>query len=287
MIGPFALQDFEAFVFMNWTFHMSSEMSHPFGMRLMQWWDVSPAVILLCACSLFTSAKLAGAKAYFELALLLVAVVSLTVPMFPASAWGVYISAGVPLAAAGCLVALYRSGLATRSAHRYAIAALPCLSLLHTLPLEVPEGATLEVEEVAAFLRTSVEDGPILTPAGVLAVESGRPLVPGTQMGAFSAMNNQEATLARRYHMTTPALLADSVRQAEPAAVVRMIEPEAWRNWNFNHALPAMVPQPLEDATAFEHAIDECYWPVWRTSTMEVLLPRGSFPLQGRRLEEP
>lgn len=279
MIGPLALPDLEAFLYMNWTFHMSSEMSHPWGIRLMQWWDVSPAVIMLFACSLFASARLAWAKAYFELALLLVGVVSLTVPMIPASAWGVYISAGVPLAAAGSMVALYRSGLATRSAHRYAIAALPCLSLLHTLPLEVPEGATREVEEVAAFLRTSVEDGPILTPAGVLAVESGRPLVHGTQMGAFSAMNNQDASRARRYHMTTPSLLEGSVRRAEPAAVVRMIEPEAWRNWNFNHALPAMVPQPVEDATAFEHAIEECYSPAWRTSTMEVLVPRRALPI--------
>lgn len=106
-------------------------------------------------------------------------------------------------------------------------------------------------------------------------------------MGAFSAMAPPDASQARRYHMTTPALLAEAVRRGEPAAVVRMVEPEAWRNWNFNHALPAMVPQPVEEATAFENAIDECYIPVWRASTMEVLVPRTYGPNKGEPVEKP
>lgn len=285
MIAPFAVTDSEAFVFMNWAFHMSSQMSHPWSIRLMQWWDVSPAVILTTVSTLFVAPRLVRSQAWLELTLLLAGVVGLVAPMVPSSAWGVYISAGVPVAAAASVVALYRSGWAPGSPHRFALAALPLMSLLHTLPLEVPEGATREVEEVAAFLRRSVGPGPLLTPAGVVAVESGRPLIDGTQMGAFSAMRVEHGVRAVRYHMTTPALLEDAVRRGEPAAVVRMIEPEAWRNWNFNHVLPDMAPQPVDDATAFEDAIDDCYTPAWRTSTMEVLVPRSTGP-KGESLEE-
>jgi hypothetical protein len=105
-------------------------------------------------------------------------------------------------------------------------------------------------------------------------VEAGRELIPGTEMGAFAAMHPGRGEEAARRRMTTLSRLAESVRDGEPAAVVRMIDPPPWRVWNWRWVLPSFDDQPIDAIHDFEDSLSECYEPVMRTSTMEVLVLR-------------
>ena len=271
---PFVIAAPGNFVYDVWRFHVMSGIERNWQAQLMQWWNVAPAAILVLLAGLFGLPKLVRKRRWTESALLLAGLVGVTTPMIPESAWGVYIAAGAPLAAAGGMVAFWTAGSAEGNPTRHVVWALPLLSFFLMLPFEVTEGAATEPEEVGAFIRDEVDEGPLLTPLGIVAVEAGRDLVPGTEMGAFSAMHPEDAPLARERKMTTMTELTRSVRQQEPAAIVKTIDPEPWIVWNFRWAMPSLDTQPLEEIYAFEDAISECYEPVWRTMTMEVYIRR-------------
>lgn len=271
-LAPFVLADPKAFWFNNLGFHMESNLEHYFSLRLLQWWDVSPPAILLGAAAAFAIPRLLAKRLYTAAFVLGAGLVGVTVPMIPKSAWGVYISAGVPVLAAGAVLAYAAVDSRWSSPHRRVAWLLPLMTLCHTLPLEISEGAATEVEEVARFIREEVEPGLLLTPAGVIAVEASRDVLPGLEMGAFSAMYSWQSKRAERYHMTTLEKLERAVVAQEPAAVVRMIEPEGWRSWNFRWALPAMERQPEPQLESFARSLETCYRSAWRSSTTEVLV---------------
>jgi hypothetical protein len=271
---PFVLSSLSNFIFDVWQFHVLSGIERNFEAQALQWWNVaSPAVVLLVV-GLFGLPRLIKAHRWAEIALIAAGLVGVTTPMIPESAWGVYVAAGVPLAAAGGVIVLWSAGGKWRYPLRYVVWALPLLSLVLILPPEVSEGAATEVEEVGAFLRNEVEEGPLLTPLGIVAVEAGRDVIPGTEMGAFSAMHSDDAELARELKMTTLNDLTRSVLDQEPAAIIKTIDPRPWIVWNFRWAMPSLDTQPLEQIYAFEDALSECYEPVWRTQTMEVYIRR-------------
>jgi len=271
---PFVLAAPSNFFFDVWQFHLLSGIERNFQAQAMQWWNVAPAAILVLLAGLFGLPKLIKQRRWAEGSLLMAGLVGVTTPMIPQSAWGVYIAAGVPLAAAGGIVAFWTAGVAGGNPTRHIVWALPLLSFFLMLPFEITEGAATESEEVGAFIRNEVEEGPLLTPLGIVAVEADRPLIPGTEMGAFSAMHPGDVDLARSLGMTTMAELTRSVLDQEPAAIVKAIDPGPWIVWNFRWAMPSLDTQPLEEIYAFEDAISECYEPVWHTLTMEVLVPR-------------
>jgi hypothetical protein len=273
---PFIISAPNEFYFMNWQFHMESQLEHPLSAKLIQGWDVSPAAVVILAIGLLGTIKLVSRRQWTEIILLATGIVALVVPMIPKSAWGSYLSSSAPIAAAAGAASIWASGMAADNPHRRVLWALPLMSLLHMTPLEVPEGAAREVEEIGAFIRNEVDEGPLLTPVNIIAVECDRDVVHGTEMGKFSAMHPWEAKRAHKYHMTTLTDLIESVEDLEPAAIILIIEPVGWRLWNFEWALPSLESQPEEYIEDFENAVEECYEPAWRTSTMEVFVRRKS-----------
>jgi hypothetical protein len=275
---PFAIAAPANFLFHVWQFHVESGIERNFQAQAMQWWNVAPAAILVLAAGLFGLPALLRKRRFTEIALLGAGLVGVTTPMIPESAWGVYIAAGVPLAAAGGICTLWTAGAMEGNPYRHAIWVLPLISFFLILPFEVTEGAATEPEEVGAFIRNEVEPGPVLSPAGIVAVEAGRDVIPGTEMGTFSAMHPDDAQRAARAHMTTLPELTRLVLDQEPAAIVKMIDPGPWIVWNFRWTLPSFDTQPLDAIYAFEDAISECYEPVWTTMTMEVHVRREPPP---------
>ncbi len=273
-ILPFVIAAPEEFYFMNWEYHMESQMARPISVKAMQGWDVSPAAIVIEIIGFCGAWVLIRKRKWQELVLLLTGLVGLITPMIPAGAWGTYISASVPIAAAAGVTAMWTSGMAANNPHRHIVWVLPVMSLFHMTPLEVPEGAATEIEEIGAFIQGNVEEGPILTPANIIAVESERKPILRTEMGKFSAMLPWERERAKRYHMTTLPDLVESVEDQEPAAIVLVMEPLGWRVWNFQWALPSWEAQPFPFIKEFDDAVEDCYQSAWRTSTMEVFVRR-------------
>ncbi len=273
--APFFVAAPERLWFNIWRYHVESGIERNFPAQARQWWNISPAAHLLLATGLFGAPSLIRRRSRWALVLLAAGLVGVTAPMIPASAWGVYVAAGVPLAAAAGVCALWAAGKAASNPYRHAILLLPGLALLTVTPPEVGEGVVTEVEEVAAFIEHEVPPGPLLTPVGIVAVESGRDVLPGTEMGTFAAMAPEDGPRAEKMLMTTLPELTHRVRELEPAAVVRVIDPEPWIVWNFRWALPTFDDQPVEQVRRFEDALAQAYRPVWRNTTMEVLAPEG------------
>jgi len=271
---PFVLAAPSSFYFDVWRFHVLSGIERNFEAQALQWWNVAPAAMVALVAGFFGLPRLIKGRRWAEVALVAAGLVGVTTPMIPASAWGVYVAAGAPLAAAGGICAFWAVGLAERTPLRHAVWILPLLSALVILPPAVTEGAATEPEEVGAFIRNEVDEGPLLTPLGIVAVEAGRDVLKGTEMGTFSAMRPRDADLAHELRMTTLADLTRSVLDQEPAAIVKTIDPGPWIVWNFRWAMPSLDTQPLAEIYAFEDAIVECYEPVWRTQTMEVYVRR-------------
>lgn len=275
IIGPFAACDPDAFYFMNLGYHLESIETRTLWIKALQGWDVSPAAITVAAISLLAVPRLVAARRTTEIILLASGLVGLVLPLVPESAWGTYISSSVPVAAVAGVVALWTTDLAPSTPHRHVAWLFPIMSLFHIMPLEVPEGAAREVEEIGAFIRNEVPPGPVLTPATIVAVEAGRDVVPGTEMGHFAAWFPWDSARAARYHMTTLPDLARAVEEQVPAAIVLVIEPLGWRVWNFQWAMPAKDAQPELYTKEFEDKVETCYRSVWRTSAMEVFVRRA------------
>ncbi len=274
---PFLISAPGNFIFHIWSYHMEAAFERNSVAQLMQWWNVSPGVICVTVVGLFGVPRLLSMRKWPELVLIAAAVTGLVTPMIPSSAWGVYIAAGVPVAAAAGAISFWTICDGERTPIRHVAWLLPAMAVFLYLPVEVIEGASTEVKEIAAFIRDEAPDGPLLTPATIIAVEADREVIPGTELGTFSAMLPGDAKRAREVHMTTLVELTEVVERQDAAAIVKMVDPPPWRVWNFRWALPSLDDQPLDVVMRFEDRISECYRPVMRTSTMEVLFAREDF----------
>jgi len=270
-IAPFALAAPGNFLFDTVRYHLGAAYERNLYAQAVQWWNVAPAVTAGFAAVLFAIPRLVRARAGAELLLLATGVIALLVPVAPPSAWGVYIAAGIPVVAAAGAIVLH--GLAEWGSPLRRMAwALPALSLCLLSPPATPVDPTAEVADVAAFIRQKVPPGPLLTPLAVVAVEADRPLIPGTEMGPFSAMPPIEADAARARRFTVVPDLTAAVEARTPAAVVRVTAPRSSLVWNFRWAVPSMKDQPNVVLEDFESAIRACYKQAKATASMEVLV---------------
>lgn len=272
-IAPFALAAPGSFLFDVLEYHLGAAYERNLYAQAVQWWNVAPAVTAGFAVALFAVPRLASRRAGPELVLLATGIVALVAPMAPPSAWGVYIAASVPVAAAAGAIVLH--GLEEWRSPLVRLAfALPALSLCFLSPPTTPVDPTEEVAEVAAFVRKGVPPGPLLAPLGVVAVEAGRAVIPGTEMGPFSAMPPTDSDAARAHRFTVVPDLTAAVKARVPAAVIRVAAPRTSLVWNFRWAVPSMKDQPSVVLEDFESAIRACYKQKKATASMEVLVRR-------------
>jgi hypothetical protein len=269
-LGPFLLAAPEQMFFCNWQYHMASVFQRRSLAQALEWWHTSPGAILVLVAGLPAVPSLVRRRRFDLLLMLAAALAGLTLPMIPHSAYGMYVIPALPLAAVAGMAAIWSHEGIRKNPFRHALWLLPALVLYHPLPRENTHPTAESVEAVGRFLREQVPPGPILTSLPITAVEAGRDVMPGTEMGMFAAMAPDERKRARRLRFTTLADLTRMVEDMEPAAVVLMAGDNVW---NFKWQIPTLRRQPKQAHARFRKAVKENYTQAFRSRMLEVWVP--------------
>ena len=126
-----------------------------------------------------------------------------------------------------------------------------------------------DIVDAARYVRGNAPAGPILTPVPIVAVEADREVMPGTEMGMFSALHPKERTLARHLRMTTVKDLTIMVKKKIPAAIVMF---RRGPNWNFRWIVPTLRRQPRRLHGRLLKAINTEYRQTFGNNTLGVYL---------------
>lgn len=267
---PFLIAAPDAMLFNVWEYHMASVFDRRSLTQAIEWWRNSPAAILVLLTGLFGLPHLIKKRMWTETGLLVAGLLGLGLPMIPKSAYGIYVVPAITIAAAAGLTAMWSAGFMERNPFRHAIWLLPALVLYHPLPKTV-DSTSHQIEMLALYLREEVPPGPILTPTPIVAVEAGRDVIPGTNMGMFAAVHPADADLAHRFHYVTIRDLIGVVERQEPVAIVKMAGSS---RWNFKWTIPTLRRQPRGIYSRFEQAMARHYELATRQKNMEILVPR-------------
>ncbi|MDD5307584.1 MAG: hypothetical protein PHU25_09730 [Deltaproteobacteria bacterium] len=270
-LAPFVLAAPENALFYTWSFHMESTMVRRSLAQALEWWKTAPAAILVLATGLFGLPLLVRRRMWTEALFLLAAVAGLALPMVPTSAYGEYVTPALPLASSAGMLAFWSTGEAQGNPFRHVAWILPALVLFHPLPESAPGRTSSSMRDVAKYLREEVPKGPILTPLPMVAVEAGRPVIAGTEMGMFAAMGPQDRDLARRLKLTTILDLVRIVEARQPVAVVKLSGSSVW---NFRWQVPTLHRQPNGVYARFKQALAKNYELDHRAGNLEILVPR-------------
>ncbi len=271
IIGPFFLAAPDNGLFYVWEYHVSSRYLPRALPRALEWWRTAPAAIAILAAGLAASGRIVRRRNYAELALLSAALLGVAAPMVLKSAYGNYITPVLPVAAMAGVVAVWRAGLPMRWPIKNIVWALPALSLLQPLPAVEIKPAAVSIREVADFISEHVPPGPLLTPLPIIAIEAGRDVIPGTEMGVFSVMHPRDLVRARDLNLVTLPNLKDLINRQVPAAMVRL---KGDSYWNFAWQVPAIDLQPSAAYLEFVQAGAKLYQDVYVGKDFVVSVPR-------------
>jgi hypothetical protein len=297
MLLPFFFAAPGNMLFLVYEYHAASIFMRRGLKLLVEWWQMAPAAIILFGIGFCCLGPLIKKRLWTELALLVGLLAGLILPMLPASAYGNYIIPVLLPAAAAGAAALWSAGKTPLFSLRQIIWLLPLLVLFHPLPrtFDRIEGndakvasiagyvdnairfrpyareaqASSAVRSVAEFLNNSAPQGPILTPVLIVATESGREILAGTDMGMFTVMASEDRERAEELHLITLDSLVASVNRREPAAIVLQAGNSPW---NFMWQSPTLRRHPAERYARFQQALRTNYVQAHRAGTLIVLL---------------
>jgi len=186
------------------------------------------------------------------------------------SAYGAALAPFAPLAALTSLavLALVRTPVCGHSA--LAGLAVAALTFFFTQPV-LDQRLPGSLRETASFVATHTAPGArILTPLPILAVDSGREVVPGLEMGMFGLTAEFAADEAARVHLMTPARLIALTEAGEPSAVVLVDGPSVW---NFAWSVPSLMPMPEAFTVRMNQALLKHYRRAYANGAFVVYLP--------------
>ncbi len=266
---PFFIMAPRNMIFNIWQYHVGSSFDRRVLGNWIQWWQIAPAAIVVLAAGLTTVPRLIKNRGWTLLLLLLAGLIGVTVTMIPKNSYGLYIAPAVLIAATAGIAATWSTAQAKGSPFRHVVWLLPLLSLYHDLPRTADGQAEADIVEAARYIRENAPAGPILTPVPIVAVEAGRDVIPGTEMGMFSALHPQKQTLARRLRMTTVRELTITVKKKIPAAIVLRRRGAAW---NFQWIVPSLRRQPRKLHGRLIGAINTGYRRTWGNKKVWVYL---------------
>ncbi len=270
IIGLFFLASPENGWFYIWEYHVSSRYSPRSLTRALEWWRTAPAAIVVLVAGLATSMRLLRQRSHTVLALLIAALLGVAALMVLKSAYGNYITPVLPVAAMAGVVAVWRVGLSMRWPMSRIVWVLPTLSLLLPLPAVEINPSADSIREVADFISENVPPGPLLTPLPIIAIEAGRDVIPGTEMGVFSVMHPRDLVRARDLNLVTLPTLKDLINRQVPAAMVRL---KGDSYWNFAWQVPAIDLQPSAAYIEFVQAGTKSYRDVYVGEDFVVSVP--------------
>lgn len=254
---PFILAAPRAFLFDVVKYHLASVFDRQSLAGWLDWWEIAPGAVLLFVAGLATSGQIIKKRDWPYIPLLLAGLAGILLPMASKSAYGEYIVPTTTVATAIGILACVEHGGYHQSAALKFLWVLPALVLLQPLPKESQDHLT-SVNETALFIKEKAKPGPMLTPLPIVAVESGRSVVPGTEMGIFAAMGPdvRSGILAPKYKYTTLRELTDLVSAKEPAVIVLQ---KGNSPWNFAWQVPTLRRQPKSLHNKFLEAVKEHY----------------------------
>ena len=256
-------------IFNVWEYHMGSTLNRRVLGNWIQWWQTAPVAIIVLAAGLTTVPRLIRNKGWTFLLLLLAGLIGVTVTMIPRSSYGLYIAPAALVAASAGIAAAWSTAQVGKSPFRHVVWLLPLLSLYHDLPVTVEGQVEADIVDAARYVRGNAPAGPILTPVPIVAVEADREVMPGTEMGMFSALHPKERTLARHLRMTTVKDLTIMVKKKIPAAIVMF---RRGPNWNFRWIVPTLRRQPRRLHGRLLKAINTEYRQTFGNNTLGVYL---------------
>lgn len=274
---PFFALAPSGFVFCNVQYHLASRLIRPLRARVIELSVAGPLSILLCLAGLARSGLLARRGLWTELLLLVGGVIGIVLPIVPVQAYGEYALPSMLVAGAAGMAALWATGEGPAEGRglsfRHVALVVPLVVLFYPLPNVTHDGGRTDEPFVAAgrFVREHAPPGPILAAIPIVAVEAGRDVIAGTEMGQFSVMGPDDAARAKALRLTTLADLTSAVRSRAPAAIVKLM---GRSNWNFEWQIPSLSRQPDALYDAFYREIGNSYVRAYSVANLEVLLRR-------------
>ena len=284
ILVPFLILGGTEAIYFNWTFHRGSALDRHKLIVAVECWHLSPAMILVCLTGLAGVPALVKKGKWAELLLLAAGITGICMPLAPAAAYGHFATPALPLSAAAGIMALYGTGSVKGNPFRHGFWFFPLFALLYPLPETSKDGPHPELEEVAEILtQLNLGGKPVLTSVPIVAATGELAVLPGTELGLFSAMDPTQPNLARQFHMTTVPDLAQALERQTVGAVVLK---KGSSVWNFSRIVPSMERQPRRTLSLFFRALRQNYKRIHRSSSMEVFVerqtPQGSLPTRSR-----
>ena len=265
---PFYLASPGNFVFWNLEFHFAQTIVRRGMDPVIELARLSPGAMLLLLAAivlLLVRPRLVKARAF---PILSAAVVGVGVHLGLKYSYGQYSTPYIPLLIVASMALL--AELPRLRKLGWLLLLFPALNLLDARPPwdEHPQA----IAETAAFLEANTpEGGMLLTPFPILALESGRRITPGLEMGKFAVTTEMTREEADRRHLATPEGLAESLARREAAAVVLNNFPSAW---NFSWSVPSFTAADPARMREFYNQLARHYRPAFERDPFIVLLPR-------------
>jgi 4-amino-4-deoxy-L-arabinose transferase-like glycosyltransferase len=272
VFGPFLVADPEASLFWLVRFHLASVVERRGAPSLAEAFGLAPAVALLAAAVLAlwrrsrTEDRGAGTARALFAAALATAAANLLVRA-PYGGWvtpviGVLAVAGARLLL-GALPA--RRGLAAA-----ALVLLAAAGAALFRPALRPS-ALDDVARAAAFVRAHTEPSArVACTLPEVALEAGRDVLPGLEMGKFGFTEEMTPARAARLHLAHASVLEEALRARTVGAVVL----SQARNWNFGWSAPSLRPTSKETLARLRSALDVGWRVAYADPSVLVLLPR-------------
>ena len=272
VFGPFLLADAEATVFWTVRFHLATVFERRGAPSLVEAFALAPAAVLAGAAALavWRRSRALDPGAQAARALFLASLVTAAANLAVRAPYGGYVTPVVGVLA----VSATRLVLGALPASRGLAAAALVLAAAAGAALYRPAlrpGALDDVERAAAFVRAHTRpDAPVACTLPEVALEAGREVLPGLEMGKFGFTEEMTPERAARLGFAHATVLEAALRTRSVGAVVlsqRMI-------WNFAWSAPSIRPTSKETLARLRAALDAGWRVAYADATVVVLLPR-------------
>ena len=270
--GPFLLADREATLFWLVRFHLASVIRRRGAPSLEEAFVLAPAAALLAAAvlALWRRSRAADVRAGAARALFAAALATAAANLLVRAPYGGYVTpvTGV-LAVAGARLLL--GALPERRSVAAAAAVLLAAAGALVFRPALRPSALDDVARAAAFLRAHTESSArVACTLPEVALEAGRDVLPGLEMGKFGFTEEMPPEEATRLHLAHASVLEEALRARTVGAVVLSQS----RNWNFGWSAPSLKPTSGETLARLRAAFDAGWRVAYADPSVLVLLPR-------------
>ena len=272
--GRYLLVSAANVVFWTVTYHASTAIRRPLPVFLLETLRLAPSLVLLVLAGVLAATRKcrSGTESEGPGVLLLAALVAAGLHGSVPAPYGGYLVPFAPVAAAAA--AILTSRRFSERAGRLLEGALLAVALAGFVwvPQALGPESVSDLRMAAAVLkRLTPEDSQVVTTTPEVAVEAGRPVLAGLEMGKFGFTDTLSAEESARLRLLGTARLLEALERGEAGAVVL----SSRANWNFAWSAPSLLPTRPETRTAIREALDRNFAVVHQGPAYTVFLRRS------------